>query len=65
MTTVGSPWMTMYFVLPRKRPVGARVPGSSKSLMMPLISSGLNCSIHEQKTGESSDTAGKIKYKSY
>jgi hypothetical protein len=31
----------MYFVPPRKRPVGARVPGSSKSFMMAAISSGL------------------------
>jgi len=41
MTTLGSPWITMYFVPPRKRPVGARVPGSSKSFMMAAISSGL------------------------
>lgn len=43
MTTPGSPWITMYFVPPRKRPVGARLPGSSKSFMMPVISSGLYC----------------------
>jgi hypothetical protein len=29
---------TMYFLPPRKRPVGARVPGSSKSVMMSAIS---------------------------
>jgi len=43
MTAPGSPWMTMYLVGPRKRPVGARNPGSSKSFMMLVISSGLNC----------------------
>lgn len=42
MTAPGSPWMTMYLVGPRKRPVGARNPGSSKSFMMLAISSGLN-----------------------
>uniref|UniRef100_A0A0A9DIB5 Uncharacterized protein n=1 Tax=Arundo donax TaxID=35708 RepID=A0A0A9DIB5_ARUDO len=43
MTAPGSPWMTMYLVGPRKRPVGARNPGSSKSFMMLVVSSGLNC----------------------
>jgi hypothetical protein len=42
MTAPGSPWMTMYLAVPRKRPVGARNPGSSKSFMMFVISSGLN-----------------------
>jgi hypothetical protein len=32
----------MYLAVPRKRPVGARNPGSSKSFMMFVISSGLN-----------------------
>lgn len=43
MTAPGSPWMTMYFVPPRCKPVGARWPGSAKSVMIPVISSGLNC----------------------
>jgi hypothetical protein len=36
-------------VPPRKRPVGARVPGSSKSFSMEVISSGLYCSMQQQK----------------
>ena len=43
MTAPGSPWITMYLAPPRKRPVGARNPGSSKSVVIPLISSGFNC----------------------
>lgn len=43
ITAPASPWITMYFVPPRKRPVGARVPGSAKSFIMAVISSGLNC----------------------
>lgn len=42
MTAPGSPWMTMYLVAPRYNPVGASVPGFSKSFMIPVISSGLN-----------------------
>lgn len=42
MTALGSPWMTMYFVPPMNNPVGASVPGSAKSLLMPVISSGFN-----------------------
>uniref|UniRef100_A0A0A9EYC2 Uncharacterized protein n=2 Tax=Arundo donax TaxID=35708 RepID=A0A0A9EYC2_ARUDO len=38
----------MYFVPPRKRPVGARVPGSSKSFIMAAISSGLYCSMQQE-----------------
>lgn len=33
----------MYFVPPRYNPVGARDPGSSKSVIIAVISSGLNC----------------------
>lgn len=42
ITAPGSPWITIYFVPPRCKPVGASVPGSSKSSVMPLISSGLS-----------------------
>lgn len=45
MTAPCSPWITMYLVPPRCNPVGARVPGSSKSFMIPAISSGLYCTI--------------------
>lgn len=56
MTTPGSPWITMYFVPPTKRPVGARVPGSSKSFMIPETSSGFNCKKkHETWTWEHRD----------
>lgn len=43
ITAPGSPWITMYFVPPIYKPVGARVPGSAKSVIMAVISSGLNC----------------------
>jgi len=42
MTEPGSPWMTIYLVPPMYNPVGASVPGSLKSFMIPVISSGLN-----------------------
>jgi len=42
MTAPGSPWMTMYLVPPIYNPVGASDPGSLKSLLMAVISSGLN-----------------------
>lgn len=42
MTAPASPWITMYFVPPRCKPVGARWPGWSKSFIIPTISSGLN-----------------------
>ena len=42
MTAPGSPWITMYLVPARCKPVGARCPGSSKSLMISLISWVLN-----------------------
>ena len=42
MTAPASPWMTIYFVPPRYNPVGASDPGSAKSFMIAVISSGLN-----------------------
>lgn len=42
MTAPASPWITIYFVPPRNKPVGASVPGWSKSFRMAAISSGLN-----------------------
>ena len=42
MTAPASPWITIYFVPPRYNPVGASDPGSAKSFIMPVISSGLN-----------------------
>lgn len=45
MTAPGSPWITIYFVPPRNKPVGARCPGSSKSFIIPETSSALSCEI--------------------
>lgn len=42
ITAPGSPWITIYLVPPRCKPVGARLPGSSKSFMIAVISWGLN-----------------------
>lgn len=42
ITAPASPWITMYFVPPRYNPVGASDPGSLKSVIMAVISSGLN-----------------------
>ncbi len=42
MTAPGSPWITIYFVPPRYNPVGASDPGSAKSFITPVISSGFN-----------------------
>lgn len=47
ITAPGSPWITMYLVPPRNSPVGARVPGSAKSFIMPVISSGVNCNSND------------------
>jgi len=43
ITDPGSPWITIYFAPARYKPVGAREPGSLKSFIIPVISSGLNC----------------------
>ena len=43
ITAPGSPWITIYFAPPKNKPVGARVPGSSKSFNIPFISSGFIC----------------------
>ena len=42
MTTPDSPWITIYFVPPRYNPVGASDPGSLKSFIIAVISSGLS-----------------------
>lgn len=42
MTAPASPWITIYFVPPRYNPVGASDPGSAKSFITPVISSGLH-----------------------
>lgn len=49
MTTPASPWITIYFVPPRYKPVGASVPGSAKSFIIAVISSGLNCKSNQVK----------------
>lgn len=59
ITAPGSPWITMYFVPPRYKPVGARVPGSAKSLIIPVISSGLNCK-EEESEDELVSSSSKI-----
>lgn len=61
MTAPGSPWMTMYLVGPRNSPVGARNPGSSKSFMMLVISSGLNCTGTDEFTTVAGDRSRKNK----
>lgn len=58
MTAPGSPWMTIYFVPPRNKPVGASDPGSSKSFMMATISSGLNYNTNKY-TSVNNDLAPK------
>lgn len=53
--------MTMYLVGPRNSPVGARNPGSSKSFMMLVISSGLNCTGTDEFTTVAGDRSRKNK----
>jgi hypothetical protein len=59
MTAPGSPWITIYLVPPIYNPVGARVPGSAKSLLIAVISSGLNynkINKHQQFTYKNGST---------